>query len=46
MANDLPPPAAPPYSTSRSDEARKSVWGPALGLNRISCSNSCDSPKL
>jgi len=25
MANDLPPPAAPPYNTSRSDEAKKSV---------------------
>ena len=33
MAYDFPPPAEPPYKTSRSDEAKKSVCGPSLGLN-------------
>jgi len=33
MAYDLPPPALPPYNTSRSPAARKSVCGPVLGLN-------------
>ena len=31
MAYDLPPPAAPPYSTSVSGAAKKSVCGPSLG---------------
>ena len=45
MANDLPPPAAPPYSTSRSDEAKKSVCGPSFGLNNTSGSTSLGSGK-
>jgi len=33
----LPPPAAPPYSTSRSPDARYCVCGPGLGLNTMFC---------
>ena len=40
IAKDLPPPAAPPYNTSRSDEAKKSVCGPSFGLNSTSGSTS------
>ena len=40
MAYDLPPPAAPPYSTSRSDAERNSDCGPGLGLNTMSCATS------
>ena len=43
IAKDLPPPAAPPYSTSRSEEAKKSVCGPAFGLNSTSGSTSVGS---
>ena len=35
IAYDLPPPAEPPYNTSCSGAARKSVWGPMFGLNTI-----------
>ena len=31
MAYDLPPPALPPYNTSRSEAARNAVCGPGLG---------------
>jgi hypothetical protein len=33
----LPPPAAPPYSTSLSEDARYCVCGPGLGLKTTSC---------
>lgn len=40
MAYDLPPPAEPPYSTSRSDADRNSDCGPGLGLNTTSWASS------
>ena len=40
IAKDLPPPAVPPYNTSRSDEAKKSVCGLSFGLNSTSGSTS------
>jgi hypothetical protein len=40
---DLPPPAAPPYSTSLSDAARNSVCGPGLGAKITACSFGGDS---
>ena len=40
IAYDLPPPAAPPYRTSLSEELKKVVCGPALGLNTTSCASS------
>ena len=45
IAKDLPPPAAPPYNTSRSDEAKKSVCGPSFGLNSTSGSTSDGSDR-
>lgn len=35
--NDFPPPAAPPYSTSCSVDARNLVCGPGLGSNITFC---------
>ena len=40
MAYDLPPPAAPPYSTSVSPAARKSSCGPSLALKITSSTAS------
>jgi len=40
VAYDLPPPAAPPYRTSRSLEARYCVCGPGLGLKTMFCTSS------
>jgi len=40
IAKLFPPPAAPPYSTSRSDEDKKSVCGPLLGAKTMFCSSS------
>ena len=43
IAYDLPPPAEPPYRTSLSPAAKKSVCGPSLGEKIMFCgASSCN----